>query len=31
MASFEDGLHNMRLIENVVASARAGGSEVAVS
>jgi predicted dehydrogenase len=31
MASFEDGLHNMRLIENIVASARAGGSEVAVS
>jgi predicted dehydrogenase len=28
MASFEEGLHNMRLIENVVASAQAGGREV---
>jgi predicted dehydrogenase len=31
MASFEEGLHNMRLIEAVVASAHAGGSEVAVA
>jgi predicted dehydrogenase len=31
MASFEDGLHNMRLIENVVASAQAGGGEATVT
>ena len=31
MASFEEGLHNMRLIEAVVASAQASGSEVAVA
>ena len=28
MASFDEGLHNIRLIENVVASAQAGGREV---
>jgi predicted dehydrogenase len=31
MASFEDGLHNLRLLDAVVASASAGGAEVKVA
>jgi predicted dehydrogenase len=30
LASFEEGLHNMRLLDAVVASAKAGGAEVAI-
>jgi predicted dehydrogenase len=31
MASFEDGLHNLRLLDAVGASARAGGAEVKIA
>jgi predicted dehydrogenase len=31
MASFEDGLHNLRLLDAVVASAQSGGAEVKVA
>jgi hypothetical protein len=31
VASFAEGLHNMRLLDAVIASAKAGGAEVPVA